>query len=171
LVDHYSPDQQLTYGHTDALPGHGEFALAALTEAPLAEGVWEAFASAGELGGWGGRVWSAGIRLVDSPVFDSTTESEQGVDAGMVGFFVNTPRLCYDETWSRDGGRSCTGMTRLLSRGTGLAWVTDSGVGDGCYPVTTHWRDGRIVAVTAVYLNDEDENDEDEFDEDEFDED
>lgn len=153
--------ETLAYGHTEALPGHGPFALSAITEAPLAEGVWEAYTKEAVDGVWGNRVWYAGIRLIDGPDVDATTESEQGVDAGMVGFFVNRPAFKYTDTWSRDGGMSCMESSRLLFHGTGLAWITDSGIGDGGYTVTALWSKGKIVGVEANYYGcymDEDED-------------
>lgn len=153
-------EETLTYGHAEALPNHGPFALSALTEAPLAEGVWEAYAFEGDEGPpWGERVYRAGVRLTDGPQIDDTTEATQGVDAGMVGFFINRPAFKYTNTWSNDGGLSCMGpQARLLFHGTGLAWITDSGFGDGGYPVTAHWSDGKVVAVEAVYIGDDEDD-------------
>lgn len=155
LIDNSDGKDRLAYGHTEALPGHGPFALSAYTEAPMASGTWEAYAEEIDEGGiWGKRIYRAGLRMVrESGGGGVVTIHEQGVDAGMVGFFVNRPRMTYDQTWDEKSAR-------LFQQGHAFAWVTDSGFGDGTYPVTAIWRNGEIVQIEAAYIAD-DEDDED----------
>lgn len=159
LIDNSDGDNRLAYGHTEALPDHGPFALSAYTEEPMAPGTWEAYAEEGDEGVWGTRVRRAGLRMVRPPAGDNSTISEQGVDAGMVGFFVNRPRMTYEQTWTTDGGLSLMDRTRLFQQGHAFAWVTDSGFGDGGYPVMAIWANGEIIQVEATYIGDEDEED------------
>lgn len=79
-----------------------------------------------------GRVWCCGIYLEGKDIDDVETEqiAEIGVDAGLAGFFENKPDY-NDAEWSE----FCESIRE------GNAWIKDegfftqSGWGDGCYPV------------------------------------
>jgi hypothetical protein len=161
LIDRSDPNDRLVYGHTEALPDHGPFALSAITEAPLHPGTWEVYAHEAVEGGWGPRIWHAGLRMVRPPAADDATTTEQGVDAGMVGFFVNRPRMTYNDTWTTDDGATTLELTRLFQKGHTFAWITDSGYGDGAYPVTAIWSQGRIIQVEATYIGFDGDDDND----------
>jgi hypothetical protein len=123
---------------------------AAVNEKPLADGAWEAYAVKSDLGnGWGERVWYAGVRLADRTDGDTVTDAEQGVDAGMVGFFVNRPALTYDQCWRQEGPWP---QVLPIHQDGAAALITGSGLGDGVYDVRITWLDGKIVAVEADYL-------------------
>lgn len=72
-----------------------------------------------------------------------------GVDAGMAGFFENKPDYT-DEQWEE----FCEKVRE------GNAWITDegffseSGYGDGCYPVYARYEGRKITALEIRFMED-----------------
>lgn len=70
-----------------------------------------------------------------------------GVDAGLAGFFMNKPDY-NDEEWDN--------LCNLVHKGD--AWIVDegffseSGYGDGCYPVYAYKANNEIVALEIRFL-------------------
>lgn len=120
----------------------------------MAGGEWQAYAVTGNMGegGLGGiRVIRSGIELLGKPRTNDATEALQGVDAGMVGYFIGTPSLSYEESY--EGLR----QMHLIERPDGKAWITSSGFGDGGYLVNIYWDDDQITGVEVTFIIDEEE--------------
>ena len=105
------------------------------------------------------RVTRARITHVDvmteleSTRFAEVDEAEDfgeiGVDAGLAGFFQNKPDFS-DAEWHE----FCNAMRPRDKQAwrTELGFWTDSGFGDGGYPVYALKRDGEIVALEIVFI-------------------
>lgn len=129
----------------------------------ITPGNYNCYAYMGNKKGWGNRCWKAQIALADGPLSDIAEERIAsrkswreigyiGVDAGMAGFFNHKPDfnneewddLCdkmfsgeeyvYIDSFEKDG---------LITRG----FWTESGYGDGSYPVKAIREGGKIIAL------------------------
>jgi len=110
----------------------------------LIPGEWEAFAEYVDLEEWGVRVSRSGIRQVldNPPRIKYKIEHCQGVDAGMVGYFIGEPVLEYEETWPHPD-------PVLHNDPFGVMWCSESGLGDGMYDVNV----GRLDSGQVVYVS------------------
>jgi hypothetical protein len=121
----------------------------------LAPGEWEAFAELGDFGyGFGERVTRSGIRRVDwrEGKVKYKEEHYQGVDAGMVGYFIGEPALQYQDAWPKYGDDNDGFATRFHANAGGTMWCTESGCGDGSYSVNVGRNaEGKIVHVSTDF--------------------
>ena len=135
--------------------------LPALAAQRLAPGTWHAEADLVNTGLWGERVLRSVI-YVDGHATTSRGPDEitdQPVDAGMVGYFLGDPEILYAETYASDE------RARLITRATGTAYITESGYGDGLYPVHIWLTMDNTVLRIETFFNDEDEDDQEADDE------
>lgn len=148
------------------------------TTVPLAPGTYKSFAVFSNEGVWGERVAASGIcsdlmlRHASCACFEYV--GTVGVDAGLMGYFVDKPDYSDSEwsamiqemrayadahdgkwpnVWDKDGG-----------------FITSSGYGDGGYPVyliknASGIAVGVMVVFIDLYTDEDDEEDEDDEDE------
>ena len=119
---------------------------------PITAGVYECYtveADNDETGGWGTRIARIGIR---KDIADNYEEKGSiGVDAGLAGFFNNTPDSD-DEAWIKICDM-VNGKDVILTENS---FFSSSGYGDGMYYVTAGYKNGQIVEVFIDFITDED---------------
>lgn len=72
---------------------------------------------------------------------------EIGVDAGVAGFFHNKPDYNQEE-WGRFSDQFCGGKAWMVDNG----FCSESGYGDGGYPVYAYEQEGEIVALEIRFM-------------------
>lgn len=128
----------------------------------LPAGDYTAFIVRKDCGSWGTRVQSSGICLKKYIDHCSLLNFHQvgpvGVDAGMMGYFVNKPDYSDDE-WSKfcDELGAADWPDECVKDG---GYITSSGYGDGVYPVYLMKVDGVTVGVMVVFIEEDEEEDE-----------
>ena len=130
-------------------------------------GNWKAYIKNSNDTSWGDRISelvlvNESYNIDDIDCFEEM-EGEAGVDAGLCGFFEDKPN--YDNnTW----GKLCDeyffkGKFGIASLDTDFKCVgvwSESGYGDGGYPVyTASDRSGYVYAMKVVYIDDEEYED------------
>lgn len=123
-------------------------------------GTWEASVRSINLHSWGRRVAELEAHHALAEVNDNRWElcpGEVGVDSGQAGIFdqASFPRKADAnfDTWFRTACRltNSDDQAGVLPAGA----VSSSGVGDGGYEAYVQRRDGKVVAVKVVYLDEE----------------
>lgn len=109
-----------------------------------------------QTGGWGERVARIGIHLKGSDVRVFEKIGEIGVDAGMAGFFENKKDYTDDEWIDLCGSINRDEMSRIRDDG----FFSNSGYGDGCYPVyAAKNSDGEVVALEIHFITEDEMED------------
>lgn len=148
------------------------------TTIDIAPGIYNCYAYEGTEKGWGNRVWINQIVAADLELAAVAEEKiagnrswisvgEIGVDAGMAGFFDSKPdfddeqwyALCESmrETKVKIHNPSCWAKspynkTNPLNSWKNDGFWTDSGIGDGGYPVYAIKHKGQIIALETRFL-------------------
>lgn len=144
-------------------------------EVPAKDGRWIAAAVMSDEGSSGVRTARLQVKHEDYDGPDRLTDGGEpvdgsfGVDSGQFGFYDGArypqdpgdykgggfyTRVCAVHDYEEAGKYKANGM---VDEGP----VASSGYGDGSYDVYAVWEDGRVVALEAVFIDDESDDDED----------
>lgn len=131
-------------------------------------GIYECHAALSDEDDWGIRVAETRI-LHENFRPDGRTVWERvgdiGVDAGLAGFFDNKPDFT-DEQWhdfcngmNKGGCYETAAKDAYLGKFDGRdGFWTHSGYGDGCYDLFAAEKDGKIVGLWLIFIDDEDDD-------------
>lgn len=139
-----------------------------LNDIEVLPGTYDCYAYMGVDKTFGNRCWIARIAIADEP-YAKTAENkifaggeweaigEIGVDAGMAGFFHHKPDF-NDEEWRDVCNAEYKGNAKAYLESftrdgeSRQGFWTDSGVGDGGYPVYAIREEGKIIALEIRFF-------------------
>ena len=133
-------------------PCYDKMTWCRINDFPIPAGNYECYtleADNEETGGWGERVARIGIRRGKADTYEEI--GSIGVDAGLAGFFNNKPDYT-DKEWDEFVNRVDTEKAFIIEDG----FYSESGYGDGGYPVYTGYKNGEIVEVYIDFIEEED---------------
>ena len=134
-------------------PCYDKMTWCRINDFKIPAGTYECYtheASNEETRGWGKRVARIGIRRGSADRYVEI--GSIGVDAGLAGFFNDKPDYT-DNEWLEFVDRVDKGRAWIIDDG----FYSESGYGDGGYPVYAGYKNGVLVEIYIDFIQEEEE--------------